>query len=120
LQVEQIVRIKLEALRWTRPYKVYPHGTRSKKNRPLSSGKSRGGWKTNVHMVASDARTAIAFALWPGNAHDAPEGLDVLWELPRMPESLSMPIDRAYQGNETGQLVLDLGMIPALSPSPTA
>ena len=25
-------------------------------------------------MVAADARTVIAFALSPGNAHDAPEG----------------------------------------------
>jgi hypothetical protein len=27
-----------------------------------------------IHMVAADTLTAIAFALSPGNAHDAPEG----------------------------------------------
>jgi len=54
-------------------------------------------------MVAADARTAIVFALSPGNAHDAPEGLPML-------------MDKAYEGNETRQLVLDLGMIPVVPP----
>ena len=54
---------------------------RFKKNGPQSIGKSRGGWNTKIHMVAADARTAIAFALSPGNAHDAPEGRELLWEL---------------------------------------
>ncbi len=67
-------------------------------------------------MVAADARTAIAFALSPGNAHDAPEGRELLWELPRMPEGLPMLMDRAYEGDETRQLVLDLGMVPVVPP----
>src|SRR4029453_4875341 len=46
----------------------------AKKNGPQSIGKSRGGWSTKIHMVAADARTAITFALSPGEAHDAPEG----------------------------------------------
>src|SRR6266705_3790186 len=46
----------------------------SKKNGPQAIGKSRGGWTTKIHMVAADARTAITFALSPGQAHDAPEG----------------------------------------------
>jgi len=53
-------------------------------------------------MVAADARTAIAFALSPGNAHDAPEGCELLWELPRMPEGLPMLMDRAYEGDVKG------------------
>jgi len=67
-------------------------------------------------MVAADARTAIAFALSPGNAHDAPEGRELLWELPRMPEGLPMLMDRAYEGDQTRQLVLDLGMVPVVPP----
>ena len=55
-------------------------------------------------MVAADARTAIAFALSPGNAHDAPEGRELLWELPRMPQGLPMLMDKAYEGDETRQL----------------
>jgi transposase len=67
-------------------------------------------------MVAADARTAIAFALSPGNAHDAPEGRELLWDLPRMPEGLPMLLDKAYEGDETRQLVLDLGMVPVVPP----
>ena len=59
-------------------------------------------------MVAADARTAIIFALSPGNAHDAPEGRELLRDLGSFP---GMPVimDRAYEGNETRQLVLESG-----------
>ena len=67
-------------------------------------------------MVAADARTAVVFALSPGNAHDAPEGRSLLEELGPMPEGLPMLMDKAYEGNETRQLVLDLGMIPVVPP----
>jgi len=33
-----------------------------------------------------------------------------------MPEGLPLLMDRAYEGNETRQLVLDLGMIPVVPP----
>src|SRR5674476_66210 len=88
----------------------------SKTNGPQSIGKSRGGRNTKVPMVAADARTAIAFALSPGNAHDAPEGRELLWDLPRMPKGLPMLMDRAYEGDQTRQLVLDLGMVPVVPP----
>ena len=67
-------------------------------------------------MVAADARTAIVFALSPGHEHDAPHGRDLLEELGPMPEGLPLLMDRAYEGNETRQLVLDLGMIPVVPP----
>ena len=89
---------------------------RSKKNGPQAIGKSRGGWNTKVHLVAANARTAITFALSPGNAHDAPEGRALLTELGPMPEGLPMLMDRAYEGDETRQLVLSLGMIPVVPP----
>ena len=91
------------------------HGC-SKKNGPQAIGKSRGGWNTKVHLVAANARTAITFALSPGNAHDAPEGRALLTELGPMPEGLPMLMDRAYEGDETRQLVLSLGMIPVVPP----
>src|SRR5271163_2735946 len=81
---------------------------RVKKNGPQAIGKSRGGWNTKIHMVAANARTAITFALSPGNAHDAPEGRALLSELGPMPEKLCLLMDRAYEGDETRQLVLDL------------
>ena len=67
-------------------------------------------------MVAADARTAITFALSPGNAHDAREGRELLRGLGPMPEGLPMLMDRAYEGNETRQLVLELGMVPVVPP----
>src|SRR5277367_4215073 len=88
----------------------------AKKNGPQAIGKSRGGWNTKIHLVAANARTAITFALSPGNAHDAPEGRALLSELGPMPEKLCLLMDRAYQGDETRQLVLDLGMIPVVPP----
>ena len=33
-----------------------------------------------------------------------------------MPEGLPMLMDRAYEGDETRQLVLDLGMVPVVPP----
>src|SRR5271169_6072930 len=56
----------------------------SKKNGPQAIGKSRSGWTTKIHMVAADARTAITFALSPGQAHDAPEGAScyAIWAKP--------------------------------------
>jgi transposase len=67
-------------------------------------------------MVAADARTAITFALSPGQAHDATEGRKLLGKLgpPKWPIHLLM--DRAYEGNETRQLALDLGFIAVVPP----
>jgi len=76
----------------------------------------RGGWNTKIHLVAADAQTVITFALSPGNAHDAPEGRALLKQLGPMPEGLPLLLDRTYESNETRQLVLDLGMIPVVSP----
>ncbi len=70
-------------------------------------------------MVAADARTAITFALSPGNAHDAPEGRELLRDLGSFP---GMPVimDRAYEGNDTRQLVLDFVMVPVFPPKSIA
>src|SRR3954451_14095403 len=118
LQREQIVRIKIEAFALdSTSVKVHPDGTGAlKKNGPQAIGKSRGGWNTKIHLVAADARTVITFALSPGNAHDAPEGRALLEELGPMPEGLPLLMDRAYEGDETRQRVLDLGMIPVVPP----
>jgi len=118
LQTEQIVRIKIEAFSLdSTSVKVHPDGTGAlKKNGPQAIGKSRGGWNTKIHMVAADARTPIIFSLSPGNAHDAPEGRSLLEDLGPMPEGLPMLMDKAYEGNETRQLVLDLCMVPVVPP----
>ena len=67
-------------------------------------------------MVAADARTAITFSLSPGEAHDAVEGRKLLKTLSPPQQTIHVLMDRAYEGNETRQLVLDLGFIPVVPP----
>ena len=88
----------------------------SKKNGPQAIGKSRGGWNTKIHLLAADARTAVTFSLSPGQAHDAPEGRELLRRLGAPNRPLHLLMDRAYEGNETRQLALDLGFIPVVPP----
>jgi transposase len=70
-------------------------------------------------MVAADARTAITFSLSPGHAHDAPAGRALLSRLGAPNRPLHLLMDRAYEGNETRQLALDLGFIPVVPPLKT-
>ena len=67
-------------------------------------------------LDASDAGKSarVVLALSPSHDHAAPHGRALLEELGPLPECL--PLDRAYEGNETRQLVLDLGMIPVVPP----
>ena len=88
----------------------------SKKNGPQAIGKSRGGWTTKLHMVAADDRTALAFSLSPGNAHDAPEGRKLLSTMELPPGQPALVMDRAYEDNKTRQLALHLGFVPVVPP----
>ncbi len=111
LQREQIVRIKIEAVKLGHHHRQGPSRwhRRAKKNGPQAIGKSRGGWTTKIHMVAADARTAITFALSPGEAAE-------LQGRRRYPPGIAPPapllMDRAYEDNETRQLALDLASSP--------
>jgi len=67
-------------------------------------------------MVAANARTAITFALSPGQAHDAPAGRALLRKLGEAQWPIHLLMDRAYEGEETRQLALDLNFIPAVPP----
>ena len=70
-------------------------------------------------MVAADARRAVTFSLSPGQHHDAPAGRELLRSLPPLEASVSLIMDRAYEGNETRQLALDLGFTPVVPPLKT-
>jgi len=108
LQHTQIIRVKIEAVSLDRTLvKVHPDGTGALKNGSQAIGQSRGGWTTKIHLVAADARTAIAFALSPGQAHDAPEGRKLLQRVGRMPRPIHRFMDRAYEGDATRQLASD-------------
>jgi len=67
-------------------------------------------------MVAADARTAITFALSPGQAADAQEGRALLGGLGPLPAPVHLIFDKAYEDNETRQLALDFGFIPVVPP----
>ena len=70
-------------------------------------------------MVAADARTAVTFSLSAGQVHDAPEGRKLLRCLGRQRASPALVMDRAYEGDETRQLALDLGFTPVVPPLKT-
>ena len=67
-------------------------------------------------MVAANARTAISFALSPGQASDAVEGRKLLGGIGPLPAPLHLIMDAAYEDNTTLQLVLDFGYIPIVPP----
>lgn len=67
-------------------------------------------------MVAADARTAITFALSPGQASDAVQGRELLAGIGPLPAPLHLIMDKAYEGDETRQLALDFGFIPVVPP----
>ena len=61
----------------------------------------------------------MTFALSPGQAGDAPEGRKLLRRLGFQRKQLPLLMDRAYEGNETRQLALDLGFTPVVPPLST-
>ena len=67
-------------------------------------------------MVAANARTAITFALSPGQASDAKAGRELLGGIGPLPAPLHLIMGRAYEDNETRQLALDFGFIPVAPP----
>ena len=67
-------------------------------------------------MVAADARTAITFALSPGQASDAVEGRELLGGIGPLPAPVHLIMDRAYEDNKTLQLALDFGFLPVVPP----
>jgi transposase len=69
-------------------------------------------------MVAANAECALRFHLSPGNSGDAPQGRKLLSALGPAVEPCSLLADRAYEGNETRQLIRDLGFSPVIPPNP--
>ena len=56
------------------------------------------------------------FALSAGNCGDAPEGRALLQQLAPAAHSVYLLMDRAYEGDETRALAMELGYIPVVSP----
>ena len=123
LQQERLIDPEVLGLDST-SVKVHPDGTGAlRKLGPQAIGRSRGGMTTKIHMVAADARTAIIYALSPGQDHDGPHGRELLKEMGPPEENaggeqlqLFLVADRAYEGDETRQLAVALGYIPVIPP----
>ena len=60
----------------------------------------------------------MSLSLSPGQWGDGPQGRELLKTLPRFEEPCHLLADRAYQGNATLQLALDLGFTPVIPPHP--
>jgi len=86
------------------------HGS-IKKSGKQSIGRSRGGWNTKIHMVAASDRNAVIFELSAGQAGDAPEGRKLLKKLGRVQKRTFLLMDRAYEGDETRMLTVELGYV---------
>jgi transposase len=67
-------------------------------------------------MVAANADTPLAFSLSPGQVGDAPEGRKLLRAWGESDDSCFLVMDRAYEGDETRELVENLGHIPVVPP----
>ena len=67
-------------------------------------------------MVAASDRDGIMFALSAGNCGDAPEGRALLQQLGPVDHSIYLLMDRAYEGDETRTLAMDLGYVPVVPP----
>jgi transposase len=110
------VRICIEAISLDSiSVKMHPDGTRALKKRTPdywqipwrmdhqdSYGCGRCQGRNNIRTLSKQA-------------HDAPEGRELLRDLGSFP---GMPVimDRAYEGNETRQLLLALDMVPVIPP----
>ena len=60
-------------------------------------------------MLAANERTAMAFHLSGGGCHDAPEGRKLLKAHGPVVTNISLLMDRAYEGENTRDLALELG-----------
>jgi transposase len=67
-------------------------------------------------MVAANASCALTFSLSPGQDGDAPRGRELLRNWKNRPTPCPLTMDRAYEGDETRQLALELGFAPVVPP----
>jgi hypothetical protein len=97
--------------------KGHPDGTGArKKNGPQSIGRSRGGWSTQLHRVAADARNVVTWSLTPGQAGDVPEGRRLIEQLGPHHGRSALLMDCANEDNSTRALAHSLGLIPVALP----
>lgn len=93
-----------------------PGWNRCLKKGPQSIGRSRGGLTTKIHMVTASDRVAVGFSLSGGQAHDAPEGMELLKKIRREKEQTYLLMDRAYEGENVRAVALEQEFEPVVPP----
>ena len=81
-----------------------------------NGGCSREELTTKIHLVTASDRAAVSFSLSSGNASDGPEGRKLLNVTPYNKIHCYLIMDRAYEGDETRALAVELGYIPVVPP----
>ncbi len=111
------VRLRREARSPARPLvQIPPAGTGALTKPAPSLGQSRGGGTAKIHMVAADARPALAFARSPGPAPAFPAGRQWRNRLGPPPESPALLRDRASAGAKPRHLAVARGEEPVVPP----
>ena len=67
-------------------------------------------------MVAASDQDGVIFSLSAGNCGDGPEGRALLRQLGPADYPVHLLMDRAYEGDETRALAVELGYIPVVPP----
>jgi len=78
--------------------------------------RTRGGWNIKLHMVAASDRDGVIFSLSAGNCGDALEGCALLRQFGPVDYPVHLLMDRAYEGDETRTLAVELGYVPVVPP----
>jgi transposase len=67
-------------------------------------------------MVAASDRDGVTLALSTRNCDDTPEGRALLWQLGPVGRPVYLLMDRAYEGDKTRALAMELGYTPVVPP----
>ena len=67
-------------------------------------------------MVAASDRDGVICSLSAGNCGDGPEGRSLLRQFGPVDHPVCLLMDRAYEGDETRALAVELGYIPIVPP----
>jgi len=67
-------------------------------------------------MVAASDTDAVAFSLSPGQANDAPQGRKLISALGSTSREVYLLMDRAYEGDATRKLAVQMGYLPIVPP----
>jgi transposase len=67
-------------------------------------------------VVSADDKVVLALSLSAGNEHDAPEGRKLLIQKGLSEDKIPLLMDKAYEGDETHKLAIDLNYEPVVPP----